>query len=288
MEKGSKAKTSNNAAKKPKRSGGRRGAEASPALDDPPEVERGPRYRRPEDINQWELTQALDALALVGDDMFMRMQAFNLSVVDPFIMNLEAEVLRLLLEEDHAPVPESAFLLAQSQMWIFAVYELLRTWRQRVTDILDLHKNGGLELKAAALETKLPYQHFAREMRAKQLRRVVADPSLIDPINDDLRRTHMLFARIETLRVSIAKHEVSGRPKAVAFRPGYGRINQWCGSLDFELENGRYIMGYISRRDIADDIRALANPGRPLPDDKTLKEFDDYMRGVEPPDFGSI
>jgi hypothetical protein len=37
----------------------------------------------------------------------------------------------------------------------------------------------------------------------------------------------------------------------------HGRINKWCGSLDYELENGRYSMGEINRRDIADEIRML-------------------------------
>lgn len=93
----------------------------------------------------------------------------------------------------------------------------------------------------------------------------------------------MLFARLEALRVSIAKHEVRGHRNSVALRPGYGRINRWCGSLDYELENGSYSMGYISRRDIADEIMALAST--PSPTDKRIEEFKIYMRG---PAEGSI
>jgi hypothetical protein len=36
---------------------------------------------------------------------------------------------------------------------------------------------------------------------------------------------------------------------SVALMPTQGPINSWCGSLDFELENGRYTMGFISRTD---------------------------------------
>jgi len=245
--------------------------------DDPP-------YRSPEEIDASELRSALWNLHFLGDDMFMRMQAFNLSIVDPFLMNLESDVLQKLIDEERTPVPEATFLSAQSQMWIFAAYELLRTWRQRCRDIIKWSENSGLQLKLAELEKDMGYPHVARQMRADQLRRVIAEPSTIAAVQDQLRVTHIPFARMEAVRVSIAKHEVMGRRNAVALRPGYARINQWCGSLDYELENGRYSMGYISRRDIADEIRALSQPG-PLPDDEMLKEFDDFMRGVEPPSF---
>jgi len=72
-------------------------------------------------------------------------------------------------------------------------------------------------------------------------------------------------------------HEIRGRKNSVALRPGYGRINQWSGSLDYELENGTYSMGFISRRDIADETRPLFD-GSP-PADKTISEFDEYLRG---------
>ena len=80
----------------------------------------------------------------------------------------------------------------------------------------------------------------------------------------------------------------TGIPADANVVKGYVEDIAYLGDMtvyQVKLENGRYIIGYISRRDIADEIRALANPG-PLPDEKTLKEFDDYMRGVEPPDFG--
>ena len=253
--------------------------------DDEPEdrQDRLP-YRRPEQIDSSELRQALVALPLLGEDMFLRMQAFNLSIVDPFLMQLEAEVLRKLMQEERTPVQEAAFLSAQSQMWIFAAYELLRTWRGRVRNIRKWAENGGLEAKCQALELDVGYPHPARKMRAEQIRRVQQDPTVIDRINDALRAVHIPFARLEALRMSMAKHEIKGRPGSVALRPGYGRINQSTGSLDYELENGHYSMGFISRRDIADELRRLANPG-PLPSEESLKEFDEYMHGTGVPSF---
>lgn len=237
-----------------------------------------PVYRQPEDINPSELREALGRLQLLGDDPFLRMQVFNLSIVDHFITRLEYDILKKHTEEERTPIAEAAFLSAQSQMWIFAAYELMRTWRQRVRSMIEWAKNGALESRLLALEKEIGYLHVGRQFRAMQIRKVLADPSIIERIRDDLKRTHMLFAQMTALRISIAKHEVKGHKDSVALRPGYGRINQWCGSLDYELENGAYSMGYISRRDIADGIRALLSAEKP-PTDEMIAEFDAYMRG---------
>ncbi len=238
----------------------------------------GPDYRRPENIGPFEIRTALSRLQLFGDDPYLRMQAFNLGVIDQFITKLEYDVLRKLIKDDSTPIPEATFLSAQSQMWIFAAYELLRTWRQRTKDIIKWSDNGVLESKLQVFEKDLGYQHFGRQFRAEQITRVLEDPSIVDKIREDQRRTYFLFAHLEAIRISIAKHEVKGRRNSVALMPGYGRINQWCGSLDYELENGFYSMGYFSRRDIAEGIRAIATDTTP-PSDEKIKQFDAYMRG---------
>src|SRR6266704_2447173 len=109
-----------------------------------------PPYRDRADIGLSEFVEALGSLQLM-DDPYLRMQIYNLSIVDQFIMELEEEVLRKLLHDERTP-PETMFLSAQSQMWIFAAYELMRTWRERIRDVLVLHKNGGLKLKIDALK----------------------------------------------------------------------------------------------------------------------------------------
>lgn len=249
--------------------------------DDREEDPDRPRYRDTEKIAPTEIRSALSKLQLFADDPYLRMQAVNIGLVDQFLMRLESDVLRKLIEEERTPIPESAFLSAQSQMWIFAAYEILRTWRQRAKEVLKWAESGGLEQKLKALEQNVGYQHFGRHYRAAQIKRVMNDPNLVNLIKDDIRRTHMLFARIEAIRVSLAKHEVKGRKHSVALMPGYGRINQFCGSLDYELENGAYSMGTISRRNIADGIRALLTPETP-PTDEMIAEFDAFMRGPGP------
>jgi hypothetical protein len=132
--------------------------------------------------------------------------------------------------------------------------------------------------KIAALEKDLGYRHYGRAHRAAQLRRIQAEPVRIEQIERDLRRTHIPFRRIEALRVALAKHEVVGQPNSPAFTPGYGRINSWCGALDFELSTDRGIIGLINRRDIADDLRGMANVSEP-PSVEELKAFDKMMKG---------
>lgn len=138
---------------------------------------------------------------------------------------------------------------------------------------------GLLQHKLAALESDQGFRHLGNEARASMLRDVIANPALIPGLSDDLKRTHVLFTRLEYLRVSLAKHEVRGKAKVAAIAPGYGRINSWCGALDYELNSGRYIIGYINRRDVADSLRAI--PMLPVPPDEALESFDVFMRGPD-------
>lgn len=246
-------------------------------MDDMDEVND---YRDPEKINGFELSEAFNSLSLLGDDPYLRMQAFNLSLVDQFIMHLEQQLQRKRFDEELMPFPETGFLSAQTQMWIFAAYEILRTWRERAKDVIKLEKNGGLKLKADALDKNLSYLHPGRKSRVEQLRRVIIDPKLVDGIAADLRRTHILFSQLEHVRVALAKHEVSGRKNSVAFAPGYARFHRWNGSLEYEISNDGTIMGTINRRDIADSLRKLSDASDP-PCDDDLASFDEFMK--EPP-----
>jgi hypothetical protein len=235
-----------------------------------------PPYRDRSTIGPNELVAALGSLRLM-DNPYLSMQINNLAVVDQFIMDLEEDVLRKLFEEDRTP-PETMFLSAQSQMWIFAAYELTRTWQEMAKDILKLHKNGGLKLKIEALKRPQGFVHVGREIRADQIQRVMEDKGAIVAIEEDLRLMHVPFGILEFIRIAVAKHQVPGKAKQIAYAPGYGRINQWCGSLDYQLERGRVILGQINRRDIADQLRAVSDRSR-IPSEEDLTSFDEFMKG---------
>jgi hypothetical protein len=237
-----------------------------------------PRYARPEELRPGALRESLSKLQFFGDDLFLRLQAVNLDTVDAFLTGVEYRVLRELFVTEATP-PDAHFLDAQSQMWIFAAYEVLRTWHQRAREMVKWAANGGLVQKRdALLAVDDGYVHHARLARIEQLNAVIADPRIVDRLKRDMLHLHVPFTRLEYIRVSMAKHEVSGQPKRAARQPGYGRINMWCGSLDYELENGRYTMGYINRRDIADELRALDLEAEPL-DAENLDRFDAFMAG---------
>lgn len=250
--------------------------------------DEGPPYAENSTIHPAALASSIQALSLVRDDTYLRMQATNLGVVDTFLMDLEFRLLKKRFQEERVPIGESAFLSAQTQMWIFAVYELLRTWRQRATNIVKWAKTGGFPNKIAALEKHDGYEQYERTQYAQLLRRIQADPKLVSEIRDDLKRTHMLFHSIEVLRVALAKHEVKGKPNSMAKTPGYGRVNQWCGAISYELSDGPRIICEYNRRDIADSIRTI-DKDAPPPSDEDLSGFDAWLRGTTPPppnDFG--
>jgi len=73
------------------------------ADDDDLEPYDGPKYRLPETIAQSELRKALDSLALFGSDPNFRNQAFNIALVDEFVMKLELNLLRQQFQEERTP-----------------------------------------------------------------------------------------------------------------------------------------------------------------------------------------
>lgn len=234
-----------------------------------------PPPRKIEEIEPFELPQALGSLTLFNDS-YLTMQSHNLAIVDQFIMTIEKRVGRRLMDEDRAPFDDAMFLNAQSQMWIFALYEVLRTWQQQAKNIVKWHPNKMLpQMIERLMKPDGGFRHPGKERRAEQLQHALDNPEIIDAIKSDLRRVHIPFSQIEMLRIALAKHEDRGKKYSVAIAPGYARINRMTGSLQYELGSGKVIFGYISRREIADGIRAL--PHCEPPDDESLRSFDTFM-----------
>ena len=225
-----------------------------------------PHYPEPSGISAFELSRALGTLQLF-EDPYLRVQATNLAIIDHFIMTLERSAMLKRFDEEMEDPLDTAFISAQTQMWLFAAYELLRTWREWVKDVVRWSEDGGLEMKARALEKELSFLHPGRKTRAAQLRRVIADPSLVDAIKGDIHRTHILFTQLEHVRVAIAKHEVSGKPKQVAYAPGFGTFHRWNGSLEYELGFEGAVMGMFNRRDVGEAMRALTDTTISIPGD---------------------
>jgi len=201
-------------------------------------------------------------------------------MVDDFMNQLEID-LRSKMLDDVRPLEQMAPVAALSQMWIFAAYELMRTWRERADKMIKWFDNNVLKTKLEILEKHQGYQHFGKQERAAHIKRVLNDSAIIDRIKIDLLRTSMAFMRLEAIRIILAKHEVAKRKDSVALNPGHARINRHTGSMAYQLENGEYSMEDISRRDIADDIRAFLS--NKVPSHEDIESFRAYMRGPQSP-----
>jgi hypothetical protein len=240
--------------------------------------------RSAKDIKPHEMMASLNALAGFGDNHWLAMQGHQLAMVDTVLNDMEAQVCRQMYDDEDRPVETMALLGALSPMWIYAAYELLRTWRQRCDEVIRLAANGGLDQRADNLTRERSYNHYDRQLRADQLREARDNPALVQRMKDDLARTEMGFTVIEFIRVALAKHEVSGsknRNKPIAFAPGMARPNRYTGSMEYEMSAGGAIIDYRSRRDLADTIRAL--PSIPVPTADDLEGFRAYMK---PPEMG--
>jgi len=94
------------------------------------EHDDGPRYADVTTLEGWEIPTALLGLSLFRDP-YLSMQAQNLAVADHFLNGLDQRVMKRLFLEDRTPIDDAMFLNAQSQMWILAAYEVMRTSLQR-------------------------------------------------------------------------------------------------------------------------------------------------------------
>lgn len=250
---------------------------------EPPDQNRVP--RRPSEIGVNEMVEGLHRLTFFADNMFLRTQALNLAVVDKFIMDLELATLRKNFREE-LTLEDSMFLSAQTQMWLFAAYELLRTWKDRAKKIVSLHKNGGLDHKIAALGIDRPHVPIGNVIYADQLKKVKADPCLITRLEHDVDLIHVTFELLSYVRVALAKHETQGPKRG---RPSgsstMGRADRYTGSVSYEMTDGPSIWGYVSRRDIAEGMRGFATATVQSKDE--LADFDRYMKGPSAfPEFG--
>jgi hypothetical protein len=246
--------------------------------DDYLEEDRRTQYVAVEDIAPGALLHSLRRLQFFDSDIFMRQQAHNLDLVDQFLLGVEQRVLQGLIEEERTPM-DAYFLGAQSQMWMFAAFEVLRTWDQRIRDFNTLVQSGGLPQKIQALEAGVDeYPHLGKNILLTQLIELRDQPNLLNVAQKQQRMIRTPYFRLDFIRIALAKHEVKGRDNSKALNPGYGRINMHCGALDYEMENGKYSVGMINRRDIADSLRYLDLVAEP-PSEEDIKEFERFMTG---------
>lgn len=185
------------------------------------------------------------------DNLFLSMQGQNIMLVDFYLRDLEHDLLREYIELERTPVQSAMFVSALSQMWIFAVYELLRTWRQMVRELQSTLAVPGVSARRSDLPSNL-----SEDIREHQRQKYMNDPNFRLEVESAFKSIDPLFRRIDTLRINLAKHEIKGVRKSVAPAPGYGRIDISDGSIQWLVDLGDHAVDLVSRRAIADDLRS--------------------------------
>lgn len=191
-------------------------AAAWPEEDETFPDESDDRRNEEQSTTRIRITDALQSLPLF-EDLFLRMQALNLDMVDGYIEDMETHLLREYMEIERTPVQNALFVSALSQLWVFGLYELLRTWRQRVGEVIKFGE-GLTALVGPERETQIAEQKerikkaseaaLDRMYYWEPFELAATDDTFIDKLRNAIDQTEMLFRRIEALRVSLAKHEV--------------------------------------------------------------------------------
>jgi hypothetical protein len=214
-------------------------------------------YPTPERIDFSRMQVVFRQLVLF-DDMFLNMQGINVSIVDGFVTDQEYALLREYFEIERTPTQQAMFVSALSQMWIFAVYELLRTWRGRIRSLKKWKDSGAIPEMLRRLESN--EHNFGALMKSRHLERTRDEPEFYAKMTAHFDAMEHVFRMTEAIRINLAKHEIPGKPNSIVRAPGYGRINGLCGALDFELDTGDNGFQFINRRDIAEALRRVDIP----------------------------
>ncbi|MGZ8157817.1 MAG: hypothetical protein ACXWT1_17475 [Methylobacter sp.] len=218
-------------------------------------------YQNLDEINFSIIPTGLKELPFFDDDVFLGMQAINVGLVDQLITQYEYALLQEYNEIEKTPDSTMA-VSALSQMWIYAVYEVLRMWRGRKFEFEKLQDNGGIILKTRSMIDDP--ENRTLKTRKKQMLKFQDNTKYRERIKNVWDGIEELFLAIELLRINLAKHEAP-KSNIIPRTPGYARINDWCGAMDYELieknnlykekiDSDRYYT-CLNRRDIADALR---------------------------------
>ncbi len=192
----------------------------------------GESYKNLDKIDFSIIPTKIKKLPFFEDDVFLGMQAMNIGVVDQLITHYEYALLDEYNAIDRTPDSTMA-VSALSQMWIYSLYEVLRMWRNRKVKFEKLQKNGGIYSKVKDMIDD-PLNQTVKT-RKQQMLRFKDDLQYRDHINAVWNDIEEIYRAAELIRINLAKHCAPGNDNIIPMSPGYARINDWCGALDFQL-----------------------------------------------------
>lgn len=215
-------------------------------------------YKTWDDLDFSVITMGMKWLPFFEDDIYLGMQAMNVGIADSVITEREYALLREQFELEKTPLESAMAVSALSQMWIYGLYEVLRMWRDRRYQFEKLRINGGIDPKIDSMPDDDP-SNITIEIRKKQLLRFKGDDKYREDIESTWCKLEPIYRMTELFRINLAKHCAPGKDGAIPRAPGYGRINHWCGAMDYELIEKDGYYSIMNRRDIADALRACLN-----------------------------
>jgi hypothetical protein len=205
------------------------------------------------------------------DDLWLRMQAQNIAVVDMTMLRpMEERALEEFFEHDRISSETTHNLSAISQMWIFSLYEFMRTWLARASNLIgyservarhktDEERTKEMNAIKAALEERAKYVKIGRPFLLDQAERV-NNREFIDSIRSYRDSIKGLYREVEAIRMPLAKHEIASNERYFAEAPGYGGVSFLTGSMHWQIANTDGTVEMIERRRLADKFLCIKTP----------------------------
>lgn len=212
----------------------------------------------------------------IFDDLYLRMQGQNIALVDRFLYKLEDDAFSEWNgdENDRIPIEKVLFISAISQLWVFGFYELIRTWREQIRDIISYgdrlvvlaqkdpalkeqriqQQKGKLRKLSSGLLSEF---EFESEQGYYNYSLVENNPEHLLLLKKTLSRCESFFQMLELIRVNLAKHEIHNVPGSRVQAPGYARLDRVTGSLMWFVHKKDGSQIQITRREIPDQFRNL-------------------------------
>ena len=216
------------------------------------------------------LLDVLTALPLF-DSVFLQMQAQNVAVVHAHLASLEDEMVHEYDERGQIPHKTVALVSSLGQMWIFALYEVLRTWRQMVNELLSYRKGldpipgqPSVEEKRAKLGSKREASYHPAVSEElldttynEAFRQVARDGTYAQQLESALAAVTPVLGRIADLRVALAKHELPGIRGVKAYGTDHAKIDVESRSLLWMVERKDGTSEPTSRRGLVKELLEL-------------------------------
>lgn len=219
-----------------------------------------------EDGNIHESLHAVFSELPLFDHLYLNMQAQNIALTDIDLREMESALLLEYLERERTPLMSTLRVSAWSQMWVFAFYELLRTWRQRAREIKEYAEKLSTAPHAEAVKAEFNkrFEALAQISRTAGMfdRHIVEDAeqspaAMAGRIERALEIITPLYRRLEGVRMTLAKHEIPKARGMMATAPGYGRIDLSDGSIYWMIDYKDGTSEITSRRSLAEEFESL-------------------------------